>query len=83
MKARHYFEALGRSYRSRGLGWSLAKAAVGLHSLPKFAQEAFARGHLLQGPIYSCTVPLNSVPRIAGRLIDYFDFTGSSQPRKA
>ena len=48
MKARAWFEARGRSMRSRGLSWAQAKQAIGLYALPGWAQAAVARGHLLQ-----------------------------------
>jgi hypothetical protein len=50
MKARVWFEAQGRRMRSRGYNWPQAKVAIGLYSLPQWAQRAFARGHLLQSP---------------------------------
>jgi hypothetical protein len=51
MKARHRFEAIGRSYRSRGIPWWAVKRLTNLYALPAFAQSAIARGHLLQGPL--------------------------------
>jgi hypothetical protein len=55
MKARTFFEAIGRSCRSRGFDWSATKRIAGgsgsvlaFYGLPKFAQQAVARGHLLQ-----------------------------------
>lgn len=56
MKARVFFEAMGQSCRSRGHNWGATKilcggrrSTLGFYDLPKFAQEAIARGHLLQG----------------------------------
>lgn len=49
MKARTYFEAWGQSLRSRGVPWHLAKRITNLYALPPFAQQAIARGHMLQG----------------------------------
>lgn len=48
MKARAWFEARGRSMRSRGFDWAQAKQAIGLYALPVWARRAFARGHLMQ-----------------------------------
>lgn len=50
MKARVWFEAQGQRMRSRGYNWHEAKVLIGLYSLPKWAQQAFARGNLLQRP---------------------------------
>lgn len=49
MKARVRFEAWGQSMRSRGFPWWLVKKVTNFYSLPAFAQEAIARGHMLQG----------------------------------
>lgn len=49
MKASVWFEAQGRSMKSRGINWFDAKRLIGIYSLPAFAKKAFARGHLLQG----------------------------------
>lgn len=62
MKARIWFEAQGRSMKSRGINWFDAKRLIGIHSLPEFAKKAFARGHLLQGP-YDWTEEARAVGR--------------------
>lgn len=50
MKARVWFEARGQSMRARGFNWREAKVLIGLYALPKWAQRAFARGHLNASP---------------------------------
>jgi hypothetical protein len=48
MKARVWFQAQGQRMRSRGFNWHEAKVLIGLYSLPRWAQQAVARGHLNQ-----------------------------------
>lgn len=49
MKASVWFEAQGQRMRAHGFNWHEAKVLIGLYSLPKWAQRAFARGHLNGG----------------------------------
>ena len=48
MKARKWFESRGQSLRSQGFTWHEAKILTRLYTLPRWAQAAIARGHMLQ-----------------------------------
>lgn len=49
MKAKTWFESRGRAMRSAGYTWPEVKRTLNLYALPKWAQSAIARGHMLQG----------------------------------
>lgn len=49
LAGKRLFEAMGQSTKSRRIPWHIVRRGrVGV--LPRWAVEALARGHLLQGP---------------------------------